>query len=110
MDVWQLAGLSPEPSKPEVLRSDDGVARVIAMTLPQDDQLQEHEVHEHTWMSVLDGTVEISSGSEVQELGRGSLLHFDPGERRQIRAKTDARIIYLLAPWPGPGHPSLSAS
>jgi quercetin dioxygenase-like cupin family protein len=110
MDVWQLARLAPEPSRPEVLRSDDGVARVIALTLPENDLLRDHEVHEHTWMSVLDGTVEISSGSEVIEIGRGALLHFDPGERRQVRATTDARILYLLAPWPGPGHPSLSAS
>ena len=110
MDVWQLAGLTPEPSRPQVLRSDEGVARVIALTLSESDRLQDHEVHEHTWMSVLDGTLEISSGSETLELGRGALLHFDPGERREIRAVTDARIIYLLAPWPGPGHPSLSAS
>jgi hypothetical protein len=110
MDVWQLARLAPAPSQPEVLRSDDGVARVIALTLPQNDLLQEHQVHEHTWMSVLDGTVEISSGSRMLEISRGALLHFDPGERRQIRATTDARILYLLAPWPGAGHPSLRTS
>ncbi len=108
MDVWEIARLAPAPSRPEVLRSDDGVARVIALALLAGDRLQDHQVHEHTWMSVLDGTLEISSGSQVRELGRGSLLHFDPGERREIRAKSDARILYLLAPWPGPGHPSLT--
>jgi quercetin dioxygenase-like cupin family protein len=107
MDVWEIANLSPEPSRPEVLRSDDGAARVIALALAKDDLLAEHQVHEHAWLSVLDGTLEVSSGSDVREVRRGSLLHFDPGERHQVKAKVDTRILLLLAPWPGPGHPSL---
>jgi quercetin dioxygenase-like cupin family protein len=109
MDVWELARLSPERGHPEVLRSDDGVARVIALMLPEGDQLAEHQVHEHAWLSVLDGALEVTSGSEVREAGRGSLLHFDPGERRELRAKTDTRMLYMLAPWPGAGHPSRRA-
>jgi len=45
MDVWEGAGLSPEPGRPEVLRSDDGAARVIALALAKDDLLSEHQVH-----------------------------------------------------------------
>jgi quercetin dioxygenase-like cupin family protein len=109
MDVWDIAGLSPEPGRPEVLRSDDGAARVIALTLPNDDLLSEHQVHEHAWLVVLDGQLEVSSGSEIRRVGQGSLLHFDPAERHEVRARADTRILLLLAPWPGAGHPSLRA-
>ncbi|MDX6617183.1 MAG: hypothetical protein QOD60_2274, partial [Solirubrobacterales bacterium] len=27
-------------------------------------------------------------------------------ERHEIRAKSDARIVLMLSPWPGEGHPS----
>ena len=36
----------------------------------------------------------------------GSLLHWAPGERHAVRAVEDALLLLLLAPWPGPGHPS----
>lgn len=107
MDVWELPALSPERGQPEVLRSDDGAARVIAIMLSAGDVLAEHQVHEHAWLAVLDGRLEVTSGPEAREVGQGSLLHFDPGERREVRARDDTRLLYLLAPWPGPGHPSL---
>jgi quercetin dioxygenase-like cupin family protein len=106
MDVWEIAALSPEPGRPEVLRSDDGAARVIALALHENEFLSDHQVHEHAWVSVLDGTLEVSSGSDRRDVGRGSLIHFAPGERHEVRATTDTRILLLLAPWPGDGHPS----
>jgi quercetin dioxygenase-like cupin family protein len=109
MDVWEIARLSPAPGHPEVLRSDDGAARVIALSLAPGDLLGEHQVHEHAWLFVLEGTLDVTSGSEVREVGAGSLLHFDPAERHEVQANTETRILLLLAPWPGPGHPSLRA-
>ena len=105
MDVWEVDRLRPEPSSPEVLRSDDGVARVITMAIRR-DVVQEHAGYEHGWLMVLDGRLEISIDGVSTELGRGTLAHFDPYERRIVTAKTDVTVIYLLAPWPGPGHPS----
>ena len=37
------------------------------------------------------------------------LLSFDPNERHEVRAKSDSRLLLLLAPWPGEGHPSRAA-
>jgi hypothetical protein len=34
-------------------------------------------------------------------------VHFDPNERHEVRATKDARLILMLSPWPGEGHPSL---
>jgi hypothetical protein len=30
---------------------------------------------------------------------------FDPHERHEVRATRDARLLLVLAPWPGDGHP-----
>jgi hypothetical protein len=30
---------------------------------------------------------------------------FDPNERHAVTAKSDARLLLVLAPWPGNGHP-----
>lgn len=109
MDVWEVDRIRPEPSRPEVLRSDDGAARVIAMAITR-DTVQEHEGYEHGWTMVLDGVLEVTAGGETREVGRGTLLHFEPFERRKVTAKTDVTVIYLLAPWPGTGHPSTPAA
>jgi hypothetical protein len=34
------------------------------------------------------------------------LAIFDPKERHEVIANTDARLLLVLAPWPGEGHPS----
>ena len=38
--------------------------------------------------------------------GPGFLAEFDPNEARTVRATEDARILLVLSPWPGRGHPS----
>lgn len=107
MDIWNLPSLAVEPSKPQVLHSDEGAARVIAINLPAGEELQDHEVHEHAWLHVHSGTVEVAQGGDSQAAGAGSLVHWNPQERHAVRATEDALLVLLLAPWPGPGHPNL---
>jgi hypothetical protein len=45
-------------------------------------------------------------GDESVGGGPGFLAILDPNERREIRATEDTRLLMLLAPWPGQGHPS----
>jgi quercetin dioxygenase-like cupin family protein len=106
MDTWDLRSLDVQPHLPQVLRSDDGAARAIAIQLPAGEQLQEHEVHEHAYLVVVDGEVELSEGGESRTAGPGSVSHWVPQERHEVTAKGDARLLLILAPWPGPGHPS----
>jgi quercetin dioxygenase-like cupin family protein len=106
MDTWDVAALDVDPHKPAVLRSDDET-RVIAINLPAGEQLQEHEVHERSWVVVAAGEVEIEQDGRTVSGGPGLLAHFEPGERHEVRATADARLILLLSPWPGEGHPSL---
>lgn len=111
MDVWDLTNVDVEPSKPVILHSDEGAARIIAINLPSGTALEEHEVHEHAWLHVHSGVVEIGTpGGEPQRLGAGGLVHWNPSERHAVRSIEDARLLLMLAPWPGPGHPRLRNS
>jgi quercetin dioxygenase-like cupin family protein len=105
MDTWDIASLDVQPHQPEVLRSDDET-RVIAINLPAGDSLAEHQVHERAWLVVASGEIEVEQGGRSVTGGPGFLAHFEPAERHGVRAGTDARLILLLSPWPGDGHPS----
>jgi quercetin dioxygenase-like cupin family protein len=105
VDSWDIRSLDVEPHQPQVLRSDDA-ARLIAINLPAGELLQDHQVHERAYLVVADGEIEIDKGGETTTAGPGFLAHFEPNERHEVRATSDARLILLLAPWPGEGHPS----
>lgn len=105
METWDIRALEIEPHHPQVLRS-DAETRAIAIRLPGGEELQEHQVHERAYLFVADGEVEIDQDGEVISGGPGLLAHFKPNQRRTVKALTDARLVLVLAPWPGVGHPS----
>ena len=105
MDAWDISTLDVEPHKPSVLRSDDA-ARVVAINLPAGEALDDHQVHEHAYVVVVDGEVEIGPVGDTRTAGSGFVAHFDPNERHEVSAATDARVLLFLAPWPGEGHSS----
>jgi redox-sensitive bicupin YhaK (pirin superfamily) len=109
METWDVRSLQIEAHHPQVLRSDDET-RAIAIHLPAGEELQSHQVHERTYLIVVDGEIEILSDGGTVSGGSGLLGHFAPNERRTIRAVNDARILLVLAPWPGEGHPSRAPS
>ena len=52
----------------------------------------------------------VGGGSREVEVGGvtggpGFAAIFDPKERHEVRAAQDARLLLILAPWPGDGHP-----
>jgi quercetin dioxygenase-like cupin family protein len=105
MEHWDLRTLELEPHKPQVLQSAIGEGRSIALALPAGELLQEHEVHERAYLTVVDGEVEVTAGAGTASGGAGALFVFEPSERHEVRATADARLLLVLAPWPGPGHP-----
>jgi quercetin dioxygenase-like cupin family protein len=104
LESWDIRSLDIKPHQPEVLRS-DGEARIIAIQLPAGEELKEHQVHERAYLLVADGEIEVDAGGGTERGGPGYLGCFDPNERREVRATSDARIVLILAPWPGEGHP-----
>ena len=104
MESWDIRSLAIEPHRPQILRSDDET-RVIAVQLPSGEELHEHQVHERAYLLVVYGEIEIE-GERDGRGGAGFICHFAPNERRTVRALSDARLVLILAPWPGVGHPS----
>jgi quercetin dioxygenase-like cupin family protein len=103
LESWDIRSLDVEPRQPKVLRT-DAEARVIAINLPAGEELQDHQTHERAYLLVADGDVEVSQGEGSESGGPGYLAHFDPNERREVRATSDARLVLILGPWPGEGH------
>ncbi len=105
MRSWDLRAVELRPHSPEILSSSDE-ARAVVLEIPAGESLQDHQVHERAWISVIDGDVEITTtAGENVAGGTGLMVEFAPGERHAVRALTTTRLLLLLTPWPGDGHP-----
>jgi len=63
-------------------------------------------VHEGAWITVIDGELRVTShAGETIDAEPGMLVRFAPGERHEVKALADSRLLLLLTPWPGSGHP-----
>ena len=106
MKAWNVADMEVEARHPLVLDSSDE-GRIIVIELPAGEALQEHRVHERAWLLVARGAIEIEdSDGETVGGGPGLIAEFSPNESRTVRSTEDARLLLLLSPWPGEGHPS----
>ena len=105
MDSWDIRTLDVQPRQPQILRSDPE-ARVVTITLPAGEALDDHQVHERAYVLIVEGEAQIGPLGSPQQAGPGFLAHFEPNERHEVRATSDTRLVLFLAPWPGEGHPS----
>jgi quercetin dioxygenase-like cupin family protein len=105
MQRWDLLELdAPDGTRdPIVLHSDDG-ARAVLIVLRAGQSLGDHQVKENAWITVLEGTVQITVGGDTVDASPGVLVRFEPDERHALHSESGARILMLLAPWPGEGH------
>jgi quercetin dioxygenase-like cupin family protein len=103
---WRLPGVeTPHGARsPVVLHSKEGAERAILLELCAGEALGDHGVKESALLLVLDGTVRVAAGDDSVDGEAGSLFHFDPDERRSVTSDGGARLLLLLAPWPGAGH------
>ena len=105
MDSWDIRTLDVQPRQPQILRSDPE-ARVVTITLPAGEALDDHQVHERAYVVIVEGEAQVGVVGSPQQAGPGFVAHFDPNERHEVRAASDTRLVLFLAPWPGEGHPS----
>ena len=105
MRSWNLDEIKVEGGSrsPVVLDSEDA-ARAVFIVLDPGQALGEHQVKEHAYVLVLDGQARVQAGGETVEARAGTLCMFEPDERRSVSTQDGARILLLLAPWPGAGH------
>lgn len=78
--------------------------RAVLLDLQEREEMGDHRVHERAIVEVVSGRLEVTVGGDSVECDAGTLITFEPGETRSVRALTPARIVLLLAPWPGAGH------
>jgi quercetin dioxygenase-like cupin family protein len=105
MESWRLPEIpTPEGTRsPVVLKSEDE-ARAVLIALAPGQSLGDHQVKEHAWLLVVEGTARIASADGQIEAPAGTLAHFEPDERHSVASDEGAKLLLLLAPWPGPGH------
>ncbi len=105
MQTWKLPEIETPggTSDPVVLLSEEE-ARAVFIELQPGQELGDHQVKEHAWIVVVEGSALIGSGDERVDAPVGTLAHFEPNERRYVASDHGAKILMLLAPWPGKGH------
>jgi quercetin dioxygenase-like cupin family protein len=105
VQTWKLTEIQMPDGKrdPVVLHSDDD-ARAVLLELKPGESLGDHQVKEHAWLCVVEGNVRVGAAGDSVDAGPGTLFRFLPDERHSVGSDGGARLLLLLAPWPGVGH------
>jgi quercetin dioxygenase-like cupin family protein len=105
MERWHVPSIDASGRRePRVLFSAPE-CRAVVLDMRAGEQLGEHSVHERAVLWVASGEVTV----EGQTCGAGTLITFAPDERHAVAAGTNARLVLMLAPWPGDGHYPMGA-
>ena len=105
MESWRLPEIAtPDGTRSPVVLMSEDEARAVLIGLDPGQRLGDHQVKEHAWLLVVDGAVRIASSDGEIEAPAGTLAHFEPDERHAVASDDGAKILLLLAPWPGAGH------
>ncbi len=105
VESWDLTAVAtPGGNRSPVVLYSDNEARVVLIGLEPGQELGEHEVKENAFLVVVDGVVQVAAGGQTIDAGAGTLVRFDPEERHAVSSRDGARLLLLLAPWPGKGH------
>jgi quercetin dioxygenase-like cupin family protein len=104
VERWHLPSVAANGKRePRVLFSRPE-CRAVLIDLNEGDELGDHRLHESAIVEVVSGRVGLTAGDLGVECDAGTLLTFDPGETRRLRARAPSRVLLVLSPWPGPGH------
>jgi quercetin dioxygenase-like cupin family protein len=105
VESWDLRTIeTPGGSRSPVVLFSDEHARAVLIALEPGQELGDHEVKEHAFVIVLEGELQVESEGLFVDAGTGTLLSFEREERRTVSSAAGARLLLLLAPWPGEGH------
>jgi len=103
---WKLYEIdTPDGSRsPVVLHSQDGESRAVLIALDPGQELSQHQVTEAALLLVVAGEVRVEAAGDALVAVAGELFHFEPAERHSVSSEGGARLLLVLAPWPGVGH------
>ena len=91
MHDWNLKHLAWRPHHPEILSSTEE-GRAIVLDLSAGEILQDHQVHEGAWITVVEGEIRITSHT-------GQTIDAEPGVlvRRSIPARSASASVFCAA-------------
>jgi quercetin dioxygenase-like cupin family protein len=101
---WNLLAIEASGTQDPVVIHSGNEARAVLIELNAGQELGEHQVKENAWVTVVAGSLQVTAGGESLDAGVGTLVRFDPDERHTLRSDEGARVLLVLAPWPGEGH------
>jgi quercetin dioxygenase-like cupin family protein len=102
---WNLLELkTPGGTRSPIVMHSTDEARAVLIGIAPGQELGDHQVHERAYVVVVDGQVQIDAAGDSLEAGPGTLVRFEEKERRRVSSAEGARLLLLLAPWPGAGH------
>jgi quercetin dioxygenase-like cupin family protein len=102
---WKLLEIeTPDGSRSPVVLHSDEEARVVLIGLQPGQKLGDHQVKENALLVVIDGSARVAAGGEMVNAEAGTLVAFEPDERHSIASDDGAKLLLILAPWPGEGH------
>ena len=105
MQAWNLRAIeAPDGTRDPVVLHTNDEARAVLIRIEPGGRLGDHQVKERAWVCVVEGSVRVEGAGEAIDAGTGWLFVFDPDERHSLQSAEGARILLLLAPWPGIGH------
>ena len=105
MRSWNLSEIdTPGGSRSPVVLDSAESARAVLIGLEPGQELGDHEVKEHAFVLVVEGSVRVEAGGASLDAQSGMLFRFEPEERHSVSSAAGARILLFLAPWPGAGH------
>jgi quercetin dioxygenase-like cupin family protein len=102
---WSLLEVpAPEGTRDPIIIHSGNEARAVLIVLKPGQALGEHQVKECAWVTVVEGSAAITTAGATIDAEVGTLVRFDPDERHAISSADGARVLLVLAPWPGEGH------
>ena len=106
MRSWRLPEIeTPDGSRSPVVLHPPTRARAVLIGLNPGQELGDHQVKEHAFIVVVDGTrADRGRRRDSSRRTRAPFVAFEPDERHVVASDSGAKILLLLAPWPGEGH------
>ncbi|MBA2424794.1 MAG: cupin domain-containing protein, partial [Actinobacteria bacterium] len=86
MERWHLPSIDASGKRePRVLFSRPE-CRAVLLDLQEGEEMRDHRVHERAIVEVVSGRLEVTVDGDSVECDAGTLLTFEPGETRSVRA------------------------
>lgn len=105
MRSWRLPEIeTPDGSRSPVVLHSSEEGRAVLIGLLPGQMLGDHQVKEHAFLFVVDGSAQIEAADEKLDATVGTMVAFDPDERHVVASDSGAKILLMLVPWPGEGH------